>query len=173
MQEFRSPGNLAGVFNATERRRVWLWSYVPLFLWIAVIFFLSSPSGSAANTSLIVGPLLHFFFPDISDVRVEFVHAIVRKSAHFTEYAILALLAIRAFTASTGILYKLRWVLPLVLVAAVAALDEFNQSFEPSRTSSAWDSVLDLTGGTVAILLCLGVSSLSRSRRVPSSASPE
>jgi len=162
---------LAGRSHTSNRRRVWLWSYAPLFVWIAVIFFLSSPNGSAANTSLIVGPLLHFFFPDISDARLELVHALVRKSAHFTEYAILALLAIRAFTASTGLLYKLRWVLPLILVAAVAALDEFNQSFEPSRTSSPWDSVLDFTGGAVAILLCLAVSSLWRSRRAPSSVS--
>lgn len=140
-------------------------SYAPLLVWIGVIFFLSSPNGSAANTSLIIGPLLHFFVPNISGETEEFVHMLVRKSAHFTEYGILALLGIRAFTASNGIVYKMRWVLPLAIVAAVASMDEFNQSFEPSRTSSPWDVLLDITGGAAATLLCFSVFTLLRSRR--------
>lgn len=152
------------------RRRAWLWSYAPLFVWIGVIFFLSSPNGSSANTSLIIGPLLHFFVPDATPATEEIVHMYVRKSAHFTEYAILALLGIRAFFASTGKLYRWRWLLPLLIVAIVASLDEFNQSFEPSRTSSPWDVLLDCIGGVTATLLCSAVYSLWRSRRVPTSA---
>jgi VanZ family protein len=130
-----------------------------------VIFLLSSPNGSAANTSLIIGPLLHFFVPNISGETEEFVHMLIRKSAHFTEYGILALLGIRAFTASNGIAYKMRWVLPLAIVAVVASLDEFNQSFEPSRTSSPWDVLLDITGGAAATLVYFAVLTIWYSRR--------
>jgi VanZ family protein len=151
--------------------RVWLWSYAPLFVWIGVIFFFSSNLGSSAHTSVIIEPLLKYFFPDMSDASREFVHACVRKTAHFTEYGILAFWGVRAFAAATGTLFRLRWVLPVVIVAVVASLDEFNQSFEPSRTSSVWDVLLDISGGLTVTLLCFGVLSLWRSRRAASSAS--
>ncbi|MFL6375612.1 MAG: VanZ family protein, partial [Pyrinomonadaceae bacterium] len=48
--------------------------------------------------------------------------------------------------------------------AVVASLDEFNQSFEPSRTSSGWDVMLDISGGVVATLLCYTIWSRTRSR---------
>src|SRR4051812_45084395 len=74
------------------KRRVWLLAYAPLFVWIGVTFFLSSNLGSSAHPSLIIEPLLKFFFPDISKASLQFAHACVRKTAHFTEYGILALL---------------------------------------------------------------------------------
>lgn len=129
--------------------RVSFWAYAPVLFWIGVIFLLSSPEGSFEQTSRIIGPLLHFFFPNISAESEAVIHAFVRKTAHFTEYAILAFFAARACALSTPqFLRTWRYLLPLVVVAAVASLDEFNQSFEPSRTSSVWDAVLDLTGGT-------------------------
>jgi VanZ family protein len=137
---------------ATYQRRGWLWSYAPLFIWVGVIFFFSSNLGSSAHTSLIIEPLVKFFFPDITQSSLEFVHACVRKSAHFTEYGILALLGIRAFFTATGRVFRLRWLLSVLIVAAVASLDEFNQSFEPSRTSSVWDVMLDISGGVFASL---------------------
>ena len=133
--------------------RVWLWSYAPLFAWIGVIFFLSSNLGSASHTSLIIEPVLKFFFPDMSEASREFAHACVRKTAHFTEYGILALLGIRALFQTSGVLFRLRWILPIVIVAVVASLDEFNQSFEPSRTSSLWDVLLDIFGGVTWTLV--------------------
>ena len=127
-------------------------AYAPLFLWIAVIFFFSSPEGSFAQTSRIIGPLLHFFYPDISFELETQIHAVVRKCAHFTEYAVLALLAVRGFSASaSNLLKKWRYILPLIIVAVVASLDEFNQSFEASRTSSFWDVLLDFAGGVAMI----------------------
>ena len=147
------------------QRRVWLWSYAPLFVWIGVIFFLSSSLGSSAHTSLIIEPLLKYFFPDTSEASREFVHACVRKTAHFTEYGILALLGIRALFRTRGMLFRLRWVLPIVIVAVVASLDELNQSFEPSRTSSLWDVLLDCFGGVSAVLVCYAVGRMRHRER--------
>ena len=142
----------------TTSWRVWLWSYAPLLLWIGVIFVLSSPGGSSANTSMIVGPLLNFFFPDMSDASRELVHMYVRKTAHFTEYAVLASLAFRAFSRSSGVVYQIRWVLPIVLVAAVASLDEFNQSYEAARTGSPYDVLMDICGGVAAVVILFGLN---------------
>lgn len=169
--EVRSPRKVTTGTNSQKTWRVWLWSYAPFLVWIGVIFFFSSNLGSSSHTSLIIEPLLKFIYPQITAESLEFAHACVRKAAHFTEYGILALLGLRAFASSAGVLYKLRWVLPIVAVAVVASLDEFNQSFEPSRTSSVWDVLLDISGGVVATLFCLAVSTLWRSRRAPSSVS--
>lgn len=137
----------------SDQARTWLVSpYAVLFLWIAIIFFLSSPEGSASQTSRIIGPLLHLIFPGILPETEAVIHAVVRKCAHFTEYAILATLAVRAFSTSASIFIKQRtYVLACALVILVAALDEFNQSFEASRTSSIWDVLLDILGGTTAL----------------------
>jgi VanZ family protein len=126
--------------------------YAPVLLWIGVIFLLSSPEGSFAQTSRIIGPLLHFFYPQISPETEALIHGYVRKTAHFSEYALLAFLAVRACTLSAStVLQKWRYFLPLLLVMLVASLDEFNQSFEPSRTSSIWDVLLDISGGAVML----------------------
>ena len=128
--------------------------YAPLLLWVTVIFFLSSPEGSFSQTSRIVGPLLNFFFPEMPEATKAFIHGCVRKTAHFTEYAVFALLAVRAFSGSaTNLLQKWRYILALILVAVVASLDEFNQSFETSRTSSIWDVALDISGGLTMIVI--------------------
>lgn len=135
--------------------RVWLSAYAPVLLWIGLIFFLSSPQGASPETSRFVRPLIEFFFPNASAEVFEIAHSIVRKAAHLTEYAILAILAFRAARSSTWLMARRRYLLlPFLLVAAVAGLDEFNQSFEPSRTGTAWDSLLDSFGGATALLIC-------------------
>ena len=134
--------------------RVWLLAYAPLFLWLGVIFFLSSGSGSSAETSRIIGPLIAFFFPNADDGTVALVHASVRKAAHVTEYAILASLASRAFIRSSASLLRKCWGLwAILLVALTASIDEFNQSFNVMRTGSSLDTLLDISGGLLAIVL--------------------
>ena len=82
------------------------------------------------------------------------IHMVVRKAAHFAEYAILAFLAARAFRASPRPALAKRWFLAsLVLVVAYALLDEYHQSFVPSRTGSIYDSLIDISGGLTALLL--------------------
>jgi VanZ family protein len=132
------------------RRR--LWRYGPLVAWAGFILFASSASFSASNTSRIIRPLLLWLFPAISDASIERVHFLVRKTAHFTEYALLALLAARAFLTSSRLKLKhLWWLVAFALVACVALADEYHQSFVPSRTGTIYDSFLDMTGGATAL----------------------
>jgi len=117
-------------------------------LWIGVIFFLSSEQGSMAQTSRFIRPLLHFLFPTASEETIQFYHACIRKAAHLTEYAVLASLAFRTFAVFGN---RYRYLLSAALVTLIAAIDEFNQSFEPSRTSSPYDVLLDMAGGLLAL----------------------
>lgn len=135
------------VGSETEGRRRWLTAYAPLVVWIGVILFLGSGQGSMSQTSLFVRPLLEFLFPAADELTLQLYHGYIRKLAHFTEYAILALLAQRAFAA-----VKHRFLTSIVLVILIASIDEFLQSFNSSRTSSALDALLDVSGGLFVIL---------------------
>ena len=82
------------------------------------------------------------------------VHFITRKLAHFTEYAILGLLAARAFRTSSRPAISSRWFLiSTTLVVTFALVDEYHQRFVPTRTGSIYDSLIDIAGGLTALIL--------------------
>ena len=140
--------------------------YAPLVVWILVILGLGGQIGSMNETSRFIRPLLEFLFPSASVETLQMYHGFIRKAAHLSEYAILALLAVRAFAASSSqVLSKYRYILALLLVILIASTDEFKQSFEPSRTSSPLDSLLDIAGGIFA-LIAVYIVRKTRSRRI-------
>jgi VanZ family protein len=125
-----------------------------VLLWLVLISLASSDEFSASNTSRIIGPLVLWLFPNTPAETLAAIHFIVRKMAHFTEYAILGVLAARAFRGSSHLTLRQHWFLvALSLIAIYALLDEFHQSFVPSRTASLADSLLDMSGGVVALLV--------------------
>ncbi len=131
--------------------------WLPVGLWMALIFVVSTSLGSFEHTSLIVEPLLRWLNPGISPSAIELVHVLIRKAGHLTEYAILAALILRAeemphptdltrrYWRSAG------WA--LLLTAFYAATDEWHQSFVPGRTASPVDVLIDSIGGLLAISL--------------------
>ena len=143
--------------EAKDAKTMWrarVWRYAPLIVWMTLIFLFSTGGMSASNTSLIVRPLLLWLFPDITEERLNLAHFIVRKTAHFTEYAILALLAARAFITSSRVPLRRRWLVAALLLVVVYALaDEYHQTFVPTRTGSIYDSFIDMSGGATALLL--------------------
>jgi VanZ family protein len=149
-------------------RRVSL--YAPLLIWIGVIFYLSGTGGSFQTTSRFIGPLLDFLFPEASPETIAYYHFVIRKGAHLTAYAILALIAFRAF-----IDVRPRFTSSLVLVALVATLDETNQSFNSARTGASTDVLIDIAGGTIALSLLYAMIRLRAhaSRSEPRESIPE
>jgi VanZ family protein len=118
------------------------------------IFYASSAQFSSANTSGIIGPLVLWFFPNTSAETLAIMHGITRKSAHFMAYFVLAYLAARAFRTSSKALFHNHWFLAsFALVVVYALLDEYRQSFVPSRTASLVDSLIDIAGGLTMLLL--------------------
>ena len=102
-----------------------------------------------SQTSRIIRPILEFLFPTASPETITFYHGIIRKLAHFTEYAVLGFLAFRGLVGR-----KYRFFFAALLVLIVAAIDETNQSFNPARTGSPIDVSIDVCGGLIAIVLC-------------------
>jgi VanZ family protein len=145
----------------TPRRHGRLTRYVPLILWIGLIFFFSTMQGSMSNTSGFIRPILVFLFPGASEETLIIYHVYIRKFAHFAEYAGLAFWASRAFWPSSAEFLKKYWYFgAFLLVLLVASTDEFNQSFNSARTGSIYDVMLDAFGGLVMILMLYGYKKL-------------
>ncbi|MFL6468716.1 MAG: VanZ family protein, partial [Pyrinomonadaceae bacterium] len=116
---------------------------------------------SMNETSRFIRPLLEFLFPAASPETLTAVHGIIRKFAHLAEYAVLGFLAFRVFAG----FIRFRYTSAIALVLMVAAADEINQSFDPSRTSSIVDVGIDLLGGIMAVLACAALSRHVRSAK--------
>jgi VanZ family protein len=135
--------------------RFFLRYWLPVLLWLVVIFVGSSDLMSAEHTSRFIGPFLLWLKPDISTETLAQIHFFVRKAAHLTEYAILALLLCRAVLHGTN----LKWSRPILFASAwtvcvlVAVGDESRQSFVASRGPSPWDVMIDAAGAIVGLLI--------------------
>ena len=129
----------------TQRRR-WLTAYAPLIIWTLFTLGLGSGAASMSETSRFIRLLLEFLFPAADADTLYLYHAAIRKLAHIFQYGVLCLLALRAFAP-----FKRPAVLGLCYVAAVAITDEINQSFDPARTATPLDVLLDIGGALIAI----------------------
>jgi VanZ family protein len=133
--------------------RRFLSRYLPLVVWLVFISYASSDSFSAGNTSRIIGPLVLWLFPNTSAETLATIHLITRKLAHLTEYAILGFLAARAFRSSPNPAISRHWFLiSVALIIVYALIDEYHQTFVPSRTGTVYDSFVDITGGLIALV---------------------
>ena len=121
--------------------------WAPVVIWAAVIFTFSTGWFTSDNTEAIATPFLHWLFPSLTPDTLSFIHHIIRKCGHLTEYFIFSLLVLRAIRAGRPGM-RLAWALAAIgIVAAYASSDEFHQSFVPGRSASIYDVMLDTTGG--------------------------
>jgi VanZ family protein len=134
----------------TRRILLRLLAWLPAILWAVLISYASTDTFSEAHTSLIILPILRWLMPHAGAATLEYAHMFIRKGAHFAEYFIFSVLLLRAVRSDRRG-WLLRWALAaLALAAGYSALDEFHQSFVPSRTASPWDSLLDTAGAATA-----------------------
>src|SRR3989440_7676816 len=132
-----ADGGISRMPVQTHSRWNRFWRYAPLVAWMAVVFFASTDAFSASHSGQLIRPVLLWLFPHISEGQIFTIHFLIRKAGHLTEYAILGLLAARAFYGSTHARLRRRWFeVALSLIVLYAFSDEFHQSFTPSRTAS-------------------------------------
>jgi VanZ family protein len=142
---------------------------MPAVAWACLISFFSTDVFSSDHTSRFIIPVLHLLIPQASAETLELMHVLIRKSAHLTEYFIFSILLTRALRGQERG-WKLRWAIwAVVLAAGYASLDEFHQSFVPSRTASPWDALLDTLGASAGQVY-LWLWHLSRARDASASA---
>ena len=119
-----------------------------------MIFAASSDLFSAQHTGGVLQSIAQTILGHpLSDLTYELTQLTIRKLAHLTEYGILSALWFRAARADERG-WTLRWSMIAVLIAiGVASLDEFHQSFVPSRTASPLDVLIDTCGAALAQLM--------------------
>src|SRR2546426_2369927 len=127
--------------------------WLPPVLWMAVTVWLSTDIASGEHTSQLLLPALRWLLPWATPGQLHTVHRLLRKGAHLTEYAILAALWYRAFTRERNLSARAASWTAFAISLAWAALDEWHQSFLPSRTSSAMDVALDGAGAALALVV--------------------
>ena len=133
---------------------------------MSVIFSASSDSHSTQHSSRIIEPLVRWFFPHISAQVLYRIDFVVRKIAHLSEYAVLAILSWRAFRKpARNDSRPWTWgpaAKALLFVALYAASDEWHQSFVPNRQASIVDVMIDTVGAGLGILLLWGAWTLQQ-----------
>lgn len=131
-----------------------LFYWLPPLAWMAAIFYFSTDSFSGENTGSLLYDIFHFVFPSLTYEQFRPIHFVIRKVAHFTEYGLLALLLFRAFRSGDAVRWQWRWAVGAWLLVVVYALtDEYHQTFVASRTGTINDSMVDILGGTTALVV--------------------
>jgi VanZ family protein len=140
-------------------------AWLPTLAWLCVLASFSTDTFSANHTGSILLKIIHAVYGNISHHRFEQIHFLVRKTAHFGSYGLLGFLAFYSWRSTLPALSRWtpRWsFLALLTTLAAASLDEFHQSFVPTRTGNYRDVLLDLTG---ALFFQLAIVLLERRRR--------
>lgn len=112
--------------------------WLPVFLWAAVIFVLSSIEQIRVS---------EFFIWDFA----------IKKTAHIAEYAILFALIFRAT--------RRKWLLTFFLTLGYAVTDEYHQSFVSGRSATIYDLGFDLTGSNIAAYTIWRLRQLRRKKQ--------
>jgi VanZ family protein len=146
--------------------RIFIKYWLPVLIWMVVIYSASSDTKSFEHSSRILGPLFHWLFPHMSEKGVSALVFLVRKCAHLTEYAVLGLLVLRAVRQPVrNDKRPWRWSqagFAVLVVGIYAASDEIHQLFVPHREGRIADVMIDTSGAVIGILLLWTVGRLSK-----------
>jgi VanZ family protein len=115
----------------------------------------SSSEFSAAHTGGILTQILKFLHVKLTWQQFASLHFLIRKSAHFTAYAILSGLFFRAWR---GVSQGWRWswlLLALAVCIITSSADELHQLFTPGRTGAGSDVLLDMSGALFMQLMVI------------------
>ncbi len=156
--------------------KIW-WLRVLLIIltitWMGIIFYYSSQNGSlSANMSgKITNFTIQLFIKNYADLPLneqsniyKNVSYLIRKIAHFSEYAILAMLlffTMRSFTKN----YLYIHTISFVLSCLYAVSDEFHQSFVADRLPLFKDVLIDSLGSLTMLLFIACIINIIRLKK--------
>jgi VanZ family protein len=142
--------------DLTASRPNLLRAWWPAAIWIGLISIESTDLFSSQNTGSVLYTLLTRLFGDINFHHFLVFHHYLRKTGHVVGYGVLSLLLLRGWRATFGRVRTLLLraaLLSWLGTAIVAAMDEWHQSYIPSRTGTVWDVALDTAAGVVFLML--------------------
>ncbi len=142
-----------GLLCAVSKLRGFLKNWLPVIACMVLIFSASSDRQSSHRSSRLIEPFLRWLFPQLTNDAVWWIVLLVRKLAHLTEFALLALLLWRALRRPGDRSWSWCQARNAWLIAALyAASDEWHQWFVPDRQASAWDVLIDASGAAAGLV---------------------
>ena len=142
-------------------------SWIPVFVWMALIFYLSHQPASSSN-ELSTGVMDVFIHTITTVIPIDFdlgiFHHFIRKSAHFFAYFMLGLLVINALKRHVSIKWKFV-ALSLIICILYAISDEVHQLFILGRSGEMRDVFIDSTGSATGIAVYILLSKTFRKIR--------
>lgn len=143
--------------------------WLPVAVWMVLIFSASADTRSAHRSSRLIEPVLRWLFPNLDSETVWLVVLVLRKCAHITEYAVLALLVWRALRKPLRRdLRPWSWRpagLALLITSLYAVSDEVHQMLVPARQGRWYDVAIDTFGAAVALLALWALRKWRQRRR--------
>jgi VanZ family protein len=125
-------------------------------IWMGVMFYFSTKTWGGAATKSWLDQLLTLYLPPVRELMtasdVGQLNFIVRKLAHFTEYAVLTTLGYWGWVKGIGRSPQQSLQITLLVSILFALTDEFHQRFVPGRTSLVTDVLIDCLGASLAAL---------------------
>lgn len=121
-------------------------------VWMGMIYALSGPEFAGAKTDPTIAAQVQSAAPRLDRHEVRQATYFLRKHAHVAVYALLGLLLAGALSGFPPRRPTLRSAAGLLLlVAVIAALDEWHQTFVPGRYGRVADVFWDLLGAALAL----------------------
>jgi VanZ family protein len=116
---------------------------------------------SAGNTGSWLRPLFERVFGRLTDSSWDTLHFCIRKTGHFSGFGLVCLTFLRGWLltlAARADFSISQWrtrssLLAVFSTAVVASLDEWHQTFLPSRTGKVTDVGIDTSGALLACFL--------------------
>jgi VanZ family protein len=136
-----------GLFTKT------LW-WILTATWAVTIFNLSRASFSSASSSKFFSMALEWLSISILPQNLNLLNTLLRKSAHLTEYAGLAVFLYNSLKRAEGPAWSGKTAFWALLASGGYSLtDEFHQFFVPGRHASLLDCLIDTTGAFLGLFV--------------------
>lgn len=141
-------------------------AWLPAVLIMIIIFsFSAKPAVESSESSMVIANSILNAYENISeqlletDIRMDrllMIEHIVRKGAHITEYAVLAVSIAFALWVNKIKGNWLVWI-SVTIAALYAATDELHQRFVPGRSGQFRDVLIDTVGACLGALIFLAI----------------
>ncbi len=142
-----------------KRRRAYGLLFFSLSLiWMIVIFIFSAQSGddsTSLSRNFITNFVIKIIPIELDGQEMEILDFVIRKLAHFTEYAILGVFVTLTLMTSNIKISKFRLHIASIICCLYAVSDEFHQMFTDGRTPALRDVIIDTAGGFFGGLIIL------------------
>jgi VanZ family protein len=122
--------------------------------WAVLVFYLSTERFGSDFSRAVVAQALMLLHISVAPRTFHILDTLLRKSAHITEYGILAFLVYGSFGEQQPFRWRLRQAMWCIGIVGLYSLtDELHQRYVPGRNASLVDCGIDVAGAAIAVFM--------------------